>query len=31
MLAHPMTDQWNDIFLNEWNEMDQAGLLKGVK
>ena len=31
MLSHPMTDQWNDIFLNEWNEMAQAGLLKGVK
>ena len=31
MLSHPMTDQWNELFLNEWNEMSEGGLLQGIK
>ena len=30
MLQSKLTDEWNTIFLNEWNAMDDAGLLAGV-
>lgn len=30
MLQAKLTDEWNTIFLNEWNAMDDAGLLAGV-
>jgi transaldolase len=30
MLEHPLTDQWNKIFLDSWNDMHEKGLLKGV-
>lgn len=30
MLQSKLTDEWNTIFLNEWNAMDDAGLLVGV-
>ena len=29
MLSHPLTDQWNEIFLGEWNQMKQGGMLEG--
>ena len=31
MLSHPLTDQWNETFLKEWEEMSEAGLLDGMK
>ncbi len=30
MLQSKLTDEWNTIFLNEWNAMHDAGLLEGV-
>lgn len=30
MLQAKLTDEWNTTFLNEWNAMDDAGLLEGV-
>ena len=30
MLQAKFTDEWNTTFLNEWNEMCDAGLLEGV-
>ena len=30
MMSHPLTDQWNKTFLDEWEEMNEAGLLKGI-
>ena len=30
MLQSKLTDEWNTLFLNEWNAMDDAGLLVGV-
>ena len=30
MMSHPLTDQWNKTFLDEWEEMHGAGLLKGI-
>ena len=30
MMQSKLTDEWNTIFLNEWNAMDDAGLLAGV-
>ena len=30
MLQAKFTDEWNTTFLNEWNEMYDAGLLEGV-
>ncbi len=30
MLQSKLTDEWNTTFLNEWNAMDDAGLLAGV-
>ena len=30
MVGSKLTDEWNTIFLNEWNAMDDAGLLDGV-
>ena len=30
MLAHPLTDTWNDTFLAEWEAMRDAGRLAGV-
>jgi len=30
MLKHPLTDQWNKTFMDEWMAMHKAGLLKGV-
>ena len=30
MMLHPLTTQWNETFKTEWEEMYEAGLLKGV-
>ena len=30
MLEHPLTEQWNKIFLDEWVDMHRNGLLEGV-
>ncbi len=30
MLQNKLTDEWNQIFLNEWDAMHDAGLLQGV-
>ena len=30
MLQSKLTDEWNTIFLNEWNAMADAGLLSGI-
>ena len=30
MLNHPLTDHWNKVFLDAWNDMHQGGLLAGV-
>ena len=30
MLDHPLTDHWNKVFLDEWSDMHQSGLLAGV-
>ena len=30
MLDHPLTDQWNKVFLDSWNDMHEKGLLEGV-
>ena len=30
MMEHPLTEQWNKIFLDEWEDMHKAGLLKGI-
>ena len=30
MLDHPLTDHWNQVFLNEWFDMHQSGLSAGV-
>ena len=30
MLTHPLTDQWNGTFRGQWDEMHEAGLMKGV-
>ena len=30
MMSHPLTDQWNKTFLDEWEEMNESGLLKGI-
>lgn len=30
MLAHPLTEQWNKIFMDEWVDMHRNGLLEGV-
>ena len=30
MLAHPLTDTWNETFLAEWEAMRDAGRLEGV-
>ena len=30
MLEHPLTDQWNKVFLDSWNDMHEKGLLKGI-
>ena len=30
MMQHPLTDQWNDTFKTNWEEMHEAGLLEGV-
>ena len=30
MLAHPLTEQWNKIFMDEWVDMHKNGLLEGV-
>lgn len=30
MIEHPLTDTWNETFMNEWIAMKDAGLLEGV-
>jgi len=30
MLQNPLTDDWNQMFLDRWNNMHAAGLLQGV-
>jgi len=30
MMDHPLTAQWNKTFMDEWIDMHQSGLLKGV-
>lgn len=30
MLEHPLTEQWNKVFLDSWNDMQEKGLLAGV-
>lgn len=30
MMEHPLTDTWNETFMNEWVAMNDAGLLEGV-
>ncbi len=30
MMKHPLTETWNQTFLDEWNSMHHAGLLEGV-
>ena len=30
MLQHPLTDTWNETFLDQWIEMKEAGLLNNV-
>ena len=30
MLEHPLTEQWNKIFMDEWVDMHKNGLLEGV-
>jgi transaldolase len=30
MMQSPLTDQWNQTFLDNWNEMYDAGLMQGV-
>ena len=30
MMQHHLTDEWNATFLNEWNSMNDAGLLKDL-
>ena len=30
MMKHPLTETWNQTFLDEWNAMHDAGLLKGI-
>ena len=30
MMDHPMTAQWNKVFMDAWQEMDRNGLLGGV-
>jgi hypothetical protein len=30
MMQHPLTDQWNQTFLDEWIAMRDAGLTEGV-
>ncbi|NKB70103.1 MAG: hypothetical protein GKR89_23770 [Candidatus Latescibacteria bacterium] len=30
MMQHPLTDTWNETFMNEWVAMHQAGQLEGV-
>ena len=30
MMKHPLTETWNQTFLDEWNAMHEAGLLEGV-
>ena len=29
-MQSPLTDQWNQTFLDNWNEMYDAGLMQGV-
>ena len=30
MMDHPMTSQWNKVFMDAWQDMDRNGLLDGV-
>ena len=30
MMDHPMTSQWNKVFMDAWQDMDRKGLLEGV-
>ena len=30
MLQHPLTDTWNETFMDQWIEMNEAGLLNNV-
>lgn len=29
MLSHPLTKEWNGIFLDEWEQMEKGGMLEG--
>ena len=29
MLSHPLTKEWNDIFLDEWKQMEHNGMPEG--
>ena len=30
LMDHPMTAQWNKVFMDAWQDMDRNGLLGGV-
>ena len=30
MMDHPLTEEWNKIFMNEWVDMHNKGLLAGA-
>ena len=30
MMDHPLTEKWNQTFMNEWVDMHEHGLLEGV-
>jgi hypothetical protein len=29
-MEHPLTDQWNETFMDEWKQMHDSGHLEGV-
>ena len=30
MMEHPLTDQWNQTFMDEWVDMHENGMLEGL-
>ena len=30
MMEHPLTDQWNQTFMDEWVDMHRSGMLEGL-
>ena len=30
MMDHPLTEQWNKVFMDAWLDMDRNGLLEGL-